>query len=476
MHEREDGSAVIERGTLRDYQVADLVFHMQGDSGGNLSDPGTGKTPTVCAWMYWLWTTHSIRTFWTMPKSLMKKNLRELLKFSGFNPEDVVIYDGNPKQRQHIRETSKAKVWIMGFNRYGEDWAKLLEIHPDFNAVCVDEFHMGFGGWNSGRTQSLVASCRRLQYFLPMTGTLVDGRLDSVYPAIHIIEPRYYSSYENFLKTHEVKDYLGKRIGWTGHEKIRAILGHHCIRRTFEMVYGVEKPVIQVERVDMGTKQRAIYDKFEKEAMIELEDRFIRSGNGGPKMARLRSIMEHGEAFRDTEAGEVVDLLGGELSGKDERLLIHLANHWNSGKPLVIFSALIPALKRIAEICRKFGFRVGEIHGEISTKVRDEVDGNFCNGLLDVIVVSPACAAVGYNWGHVDHAIFYCLDYKDTNFDQAYKRFIRGLRSIPLLLTVLEYERSMDQRVFQIVVVKSEDANLVDPSRNVIDLSNVVVS
>ncbi|KGM36096.1 hypothetical protein P409_00145 [Inquilinus limosus MP06] len=408
---------------------------------------------------------------WPQPKSLLEKNYWELLKFSEFEPDDIVIFDGNPKQRAELM-AKPYKVWLMGFTRFADDWANLMAAHPGFDCVAVDEFHMGFGGWKSKRTQQLVTACRRMKHFLPMTGTLVDGRLDSVYPAVHIIEPLYYASYEAFLYQHEVKDWNGKRIGWTGHEKISAILGRHCIRRTFEMVYGKQEVVTHVERVAMSPKQRELYKEMEKNALIELEDAFLEAGFPGTHVIRLRQLMEHPEAMPHPVTGDPVDLMNGEVNGKDERLLIHLTDHWNSGKPLIIFGSLVKSLERMAKLAESVGLRTGLIHGGVSAAKRAVIDEQFRNGELDVVVCSPATAAVGFNWGHVDHIIFASIDYKDTNYVQARGRAIRGKREKPLRVTVLEYEKSIDQRIFQIVEQKSKDAKLVDPTREQLQLAS----
>src|SRR3546814_9015270 len=60
--------------THRPYQVQDLAFHMANPKSLNLSEPGTGKTPTVCVLAYYHWAKHGRKTIWAMPKSLMEKN------------------------------------------------------------------------------------------------------------------------------------------------------------------------------------------------------------------------------------------------------------------------------------------------------------------------------------------------------------------------------------------------------------------
>lgn len=466
---------------LRDYQIADLAFYIRARRCANLSDPGTGKTPSVCVYMYWLWKEKQKRSFWVMPKSLLKKNRQELLDFSHFKDEDVVIFDGTPKQREQILATSKAKVWLMGFRRFADDWPKLLERHPDFDALIVDEIHMGFGGAESNQTAQMWASMKRLNHFLAMTGTLVNGKLDSAYPTIKVIEPGYYATHESFLNNHAITDFYGKLCGWKNHARLGRILDKHAIRRSFESVYGKNEVVTNVELVPMGTKQRKIYDQFKKQAMLDLGDRFMSSdGLEAVQVIRLRQIMAHPEnvtlPIKWDDDGKPVafkayNLLGkGEITGKDERLLIHLADHKNTGAPLVIFAAMQKEIDRIAELCRKQGFRVGKIHGGVSTKERASVDEGFRAGTVDIVVASPQTASIGFNWGHVDHIIFASIDYQDANYIQARRRAERGVREKPLLITVLEYEKSVDQAIFAIVQRKSQDAVKVDPTQAKVEL------
>jgi hypothetical protein len=462
----------IERGTLRDYQIDDLAFFINNPRSANLSDPGTGKTPTADAWMSYLWNDLGVRTYWVMPKSLLGKNRLELLKFSTFEEEDVIIVDGTPTQR-FAQMSSDAKVFLMGFSRFRDDWDTLYGLHPDMGAVCVDEIHKGFGGHNSGQTQALYRAMRVMQYFQPMTGTLINGRLSSAFPTIHIICPDYYASYQSFIKQHAIEDWYGTIIGWKGHDKIRAILDTHCVRRSFESVYGKEAKEIQIELVPMSAKQRAAYDEFEKTAMLELEDEFLDGGMPGVAAIRCRQIMAHPERI-PTPSGLFVDLTDGEKTGKDERLELHLEDHLNTGKPFIIFASLVPEQERIVKLCEKMGLKVGMINGSVPTKKRIKIDEDFIAGKLQGVVGSGATADVGYNWGHVDHVIAVSIDYQDSSFIQGYRRAIRGKRETPLRITVLEYEKSIDQRIFVIVQRKSENANKVDDTYQKLELMRAV--
>ena len=441
---------------LRPYQVNDLAFYMSHPRGGNFSDPGTGKTPSVCVYMGWLWCEKKVRSIWTMPKSLLKKNLQELLLWSGLRAEDIVIVTGTPARRERLMQTD-AKVFLMGFDAFARNWERLVELHPDIDCLVADEWHMGFKTNGSQRTQSMYRFMERTTFLVSMTGTLIDGRLDAAYPFIHLVEP-YIGGYDGFRMRHAMEDDFGKVIEWIRPKEVGAILKRHSIRHTFAETYGPEARVIIVETCEMVPKQRALYDEFEARALVELEDGWLDGTLPGVNLVRCRQLMEHPQSF-----GPPLDAI--RLTGKEERLLIHLADHRNTGKPLVIFGALTAQHRRIAQLCKSEGFRVGLINGSVSEARRSRIDLEFRAGRLDIVVASPATAGIGFNWGHVDHVLFMSLDYMDSNFVQAYRRAIRGPRKKPLRITVMAYANSVDQQIFAIVERKSRMAQDVDKTR-----------
>lgn len=453
------------KGKPRDYQIADLSFYMQTPRCLNTSDPGTGKTCSVCMYAWYHWSELRNRTIWSMPKSLLKKNRDELLEFSGFKPEDVVIVDGTPKQRMKMIQ-SDAKVFLIGFTGFANHWRDLLQRHPDINLHLVDELHMGFGGHTSKRTENFYAAMEHIKHFVGMTGTIINGRLSSIYPCCQVIEPDFYYDYESFMYQHAIEDEYGRVVEWMGHKKIAQFLRKYAIRHTFEEVYGPEAKVIIPERVPMDLKQREAYDEFEEAALLELQDTWLDgSFSQAVYTLRCRQIMEHPQTL-----GAPLDEI--KSTGKEERLLLHLEDVKQSGKPIIIFSAFQPQIERVAELARKMDLRVGMIHGGVATKKRFEIDEAFRAGELDVVIASPATTAVGYNWGHVDTMVFMSLDYMDSSFVQGYRRAIRGKRDKPVLIYVLQYEDcAVEDRVAEIVETKANMAHEVDETKEAIKLT-----
>ena len=373
-------------------------------------------------------------------------------QFERFEDEETV--------KDLIAAHADKKVFLCSFEFLREHWSYLLNTIPEIGLYLVDELHMGYGGAESGRTESFYHVNRHCDYFIGMTGTLMDGRMDTCYPAIHVIEPRYYGSYQGFLDNHAgFTDNYGNVQVWTNHEKLKSILDRHSVRHTFEEVYGEEPVHFETKVIPMGPKVREVYDQFHDDAMLELEDESIIDGSmPGVTTIRARQIMSH---------PETMGLAKGETTGKDKLLAAYAVE----GQPMLVFASLKPEQERCKRVLEEQGLRVGLINSDTSLKERGRIDRLFRLGELDAIVGSGPTVAVGFNFQRADHVVFISIDYKDVNIMQAYRRASRGTRTTTLRVTFIQYEKSIDQRMYNIVSMKSQEANKVDHTRKVLDFT-----
>lgn len=444
-----------EKPTPREDQIADLAFFMNNPKAGLLHDPGVGKTITAAIYTEYRWDYFKECTVWIQPMSLLKKNKDELLRFTNFQPEDIVIVQGSPAKKQELIR-GPGKVWLMTGTGFGTMWQTLMEAHPNLKVCFVDEFHLIYAGHTSKRTQEWYNACRRMTSVIPMSGTLLKGKLSSAYPLLHVCAPLYYGSYESFMAQHAVYD-DGRLMGWQNHEKLRNVLTATCIRRSFESVYGSNNPVVQVELCDMKPKIRDLYDTFADLGIIELEKGYLESKNAGANAIRCRQIMGHPESFGLAKPDD--------MTGKDERMMIHVEDHIETNERLVIFAALIPEQERIYRLLKHRGLKVALINGTVSGPERQRIDKAFRDGELQFIVGSAPTMGVGFNWPFLRMVLFASLDYGDDTFTQAYKRAIRNKRESALLVIVLEYRNSIDRKIFETIERKAKDYNTVDETK-----------
>jgi len=556
---------------LREKQIEQLAFYIGHPKCLDLSDPGTGKTPPCCVYSYMMWSRGQKKTLWSMPKSLLKKNLKELVRFTDFQVANVKKYTPGDdvailktdraamtkgwtgptiaatKRRNGYRvrmpgtvtETTtfelvdlaraqgftdaikfgyrredgkwsqlngsgshdeKPDTWIAVEPVLGPDgmpqkatrddpevfkdliaaaaadgvkaiictfafmsahWERVLAAFPEIDLLLVDELHMAYGGLESKQTESFYQVARRVSRFVGMTGTLINGRLDTAFPAIHAIEPRYYGSHLGFYYEHvAAMDDYGRPIRWKNEDTLAKRIEANSIRRTFEEVYGKEDVVFLAEDIEMHDDVRVAYDEFHEKAMLELADGRILDGSmTGVAQIRARQLMAHPET-----------MLAGipKWTEKDERLMVHLAK----GHKTLIFAALQPEQERILRLCEELGLEAEMINAGVSGAARARIDERAQRGELDVIVASGPTTAVGYNWEMFDLVIFASIDFMDVNILQAYRRASRGSRTKTLHVVFFKYEDSIDDRMYEIVKDKSALANRVDGTRPVLDFTS----
>lgn len=553
---------------LREKQIEQLAFYISHPKCLDLSDPGTGKTPPVCVYSYFVWNRWENKTLWTMPKSLLEKNKKEMIRFTDFEDKDVVIMkndranltknwtgptissfrtqrgykcrlpgatqltdtvelralagvptkfcyrkliphtygppsakwvilgstitevdgygsppgilvepllgpDGEPQKMSRQKpEVFKdlikaavedgAKVFISTFAFAAAHHVRLLEAAPEIDLLLVDEIHMpgGYSTPGSGSTDSFFLINQHVSRMVAMTGTLINGRLDSAFPAIHVIEPRYYGSHAGFLFDHAaVTDDYGRVVVWKNEDKVRKILERHGIKRTFEEVYGKEPVVFFTEYVEVADDVRPRYDQFHEQALLELEDGRVLDGTlPGVALIRARQLLAHPETMLKVQS---------EWTPRDERIALHLSE----GKKTLIFAALKPEQERLLKLARSLGLRAALINSDTSGAQRGKIDQLAQEGKLDVIVGSGPTVAVGYNWEMFDLVIFASIDYMDTNILQAYRRASRGTRQSILRVIFIRYADSVDDRSYDIVRTKSQLANRVDKDRPILEFT-----
>lgn len=448
--------------SLRDYQVEDLAVAIKNPRSFNISEPGTGKTPTFCALSWYYWSRKGKKTIIVQPNHLRSKNRLEVLRFSEFKPEEVVVLEKahdtyGPRKRigtDACQETGyinfldnpDAKVFCVGFTFLKNYWEDLLEFHPEIDLVVVDEGHLGYKTFDSKASVELYGLMNSCSGFYYCTGTPIDGRLDSCFAAIHIIEPSYYGSYQGFLAQHAgfIDDY-NKVLYWVNEEKVTKILNRHGVIRRWKDVHGDQaRNVIFVDDLNMKPKMAEAYLEFDEMACIELDGMMLDGTNPGVATMRARQIINCPQVFGIDERSSKEDYLEGIAE-----------------VGTVVFASMPKEVEANAEILRGLGLKVGVMHGGVSHKQRVLIDEMYNDGRLDCVCATPAVASTGWNWQRTVNIVYTSLDYLDSNLEQSIRRGERELRERPLNIYFLQYADSVDQKVWKIVCAKENLSNLV---------------
>lgn len=441
---------------LKETQIQDLAVAIKLIRSFNISEPGTGKTPVFCALSWYYWSRKQKKTIIVQPNHLRDKNRLEVLRFTGFKPEEVAVIEKvddyfGPRKRLGLEgvcqetgyinylDNPELKVFLVGFTFLKTYWKEIVKYHPEVDLVVVDEGHEGYKTYNSKASKELYNLMDRTAGFYYCTGTPIDGRLDSAFVPIHIIEPKYYGSYAGFKAQHAgFEDDYGRVLFWVNEEKVTEIFNRHGVRRLWKEIHGEQSRNIEViDDIQMTGKMEEAYREFEQMACVELDNMFLEGSNPGVATMRARQIINCPHIF------------GIEEKTPKQAYLEGIAE-----KGTVVFGSMPEEVEAAAAVLRDMDLKVGVMHGGVSHKKRVQIDADYQAGRLDAICATPAVAATGWNWQRTNVIVYMSLDYKDSNVEQSIKRGERELREKPLNIYFLEYEDSVDQRVRKIVVKK----------------------
>lgn len=436
---------------LRPHQVETLKFYATNKNCLNRSEPATGKTAPSCVMAKYVFDKENGSTIFVMPKSLLIKNEEEITNWTGLK---TLIYRGQPTLTKWRGETYDVILTTADtLSKHYDNILKMLS--KRIGLLIADETHLYWSSASAKRTQFILAICRKIPRNIWLTGTVIRGRLDSAYPVIQMIEPRYYGNHTSFMSQHALKDaFTGEVLGWCNEAKINAILKIHSVNHLFRDIYGDPDYVYIPTHVEINDKHLKYYKEFEEFANLELDDESVLYATEvGVQTLRCRQILSN---------PEVLGLKIAEY-GKDEWIFENLLN--GDYNKVVLFSALQGEQVRLARKAEERGFKVGLINGTVSSDKRGQIDKAFRDGDLQVIVASPATAGVGLNWHNCEVAAFVSLDYMDDNITQATFRFIRGKRDKTIPIYLLRYKNTIEDKIYGIVQQKSELAARADSSR-----------
>ena len=436
---------------LRPHQVDTLAFYIANKNCLNRSEPATGKTAPSCVMAKFVNENENGSTVFVMPKSLLVKNEEEITNWTGLK---TLIYRGKPTLDKWKGETYDVILTTADtFANHFEQIRRMLA--KQFGLLVADETHLYWSSAKAKRTQFILAHCRKIPRNIWLTGTVIRGRLDSAFPVIQMIEPRYYGNHQTFMSQHSVQDsFTGEVIGWCNEAKINAILKIHSVNYLFRDVYGDPDYIYLPTHVDIDSKHYKAYKEFEEFANLELDDdSILYATEAGVQTIRCRQILG---------CPEVLGLKIADY-GKDDWIFENLLN--GDYQKVVLFSAMQGEQVRLVRKIEERGFKVGLINGTVDGNKRGQIDKAFREGDLQVIVASPATAGVGLNWHNCEVAAFVSIDYMDDNITQATFRFIRGKRDKTIPIYLLKYKNTIEDKIYGITYQKSLLASKADSSR-----------
>jgi len=312
-----------------------------------------------------------------------------------------------------------------------------------FDVVIFDEAHY-LKNPRAARTKA----CHKLQAkrFLPLTGSPVLNKVDELWSLLHIVAPREFPNYWAFRRRYcQMGGYQGKVVvGVLHEEELKKRLAKVMIRRTKDEVLDLPDKLHAPVVVEMGKKQRRLYDEIFNEWRYSVPD--------DPTPTEIQMAMVQLLRLKQV-CSTPANLEHPDDSAKLDMAVERAMEVIENGKPVVLFTQFRGTLealqKRLTQETMAF-----QMHGGLNIRERNEqVEAwRHSGGALCCMI---QVAGVGLTLTEADTVIFIDKLWTPKLNEQAEDRLHRIGQDSTVTVVDIIVANSIESRIEQILREKT---------------------
>jgi superfamily II DNA or RNA helicase len=433
---------------LYPYQARDVAIAVERSGFAVLHAPGVGKTNVAIGTGCELLDRGEVTRVVIVCPSAIRTQLRnEIVRFTSFGIEDVVVVGGTKAQRDAAYLAARDASWfIVHYDVLSRDQARLKPLFDGALLVC-DEAHK-LKNPSASRTKALRSLARGAARRLVMTGTPVENSPGEWYSVLgQVAMPGIFGSPMEFLNRYQFPSRFGGFEGARNIGELRERSRYHYSRWTKAQVaehlppLTVQQVVLDPDPAYAAALKRAHAQAREEiargrveqvtavarkrgEALLDAAE--VAAAESGAEMTavgmlramcsspRLLAASSSEAAKRLAEAGLLIDADGPKLdqlrSICGELQVVGELRRSESGpgaspaevagERVVIFTYSRTMAELISERFTEDGIRHATYHGNTSQKERDAAVARFTDPEADITaLVCTDAAAEGLNLG-----------------------------------------------------------------------------
>lgn len=228
----------------------------------------------------------------------------------------IINYETIRPVNKEIKEKCKVKGLEVPF-----DFTNLLQKHK-WDLIIFDEAHR-LGNRKALQTAGARTLAKLAPYVILMSGTPVQNRIGEIWSLLHLVNPKKFSSYWDFMKRHA--DARPGIFGWVMEdapvdpEALHAEIAPYIIRREKEP----GTVTVQEIEVDLEGEQLRMYDEMEVDAIAQLDlDQLLIAPIKLAQITRCRQLCISPRLVGAGGEEAKLELLNDILDGTDEKVLI----------------------------------------------------------------------------------------------------------------------------------------------------------
>jgi SNF2 family DNA or RNA helicase len=432
---------------LREYQESDVYYLSKLECAGVFNEQRTGKTPTMITLLKELRATRAIVV---CPASLLFNWQKEFAKWN--YQGNVIAVHGSKAKRQNIYSNYKTGVMIVSKDTLKMDAS---DIPKNFDVIIVDEAHF-LRNYKTAQSKAVFSLKGRRKYAL--TGTPTVKHAADIFGILHFLFPEKYTSYWQFAeryfhvgenvfgqteilseKKHRIEE-LQKNVGIISVQRKR--------RDVMEWLPDKERFTFYCK---MDTRQRKAYDEMLRYFFVEENE--IDAPSVLAQLTRLRQICL------------CPQLLGiNAPSAKTEAFIEWLSESVPNGDGVIVMSMFTSYLHILKKTLESKGYKIGMIHGEMSSHEKSEAADSFQKGKFDVLLCNIISAGTGFTLDRAEHVVFMDKAWNPAENEQAEDRITPTTTDNVHKHSIISFvcQDSVDERVNDLLDKKKSLTNLIN--------------
>lgn len=417
--------------------------------GLDFSDPGTGKTRVHIE--VYAERPKRGRLLVVCPLSLMVPAWgADLHKFA---PHLSVSYATADNREQAFLSGSDVVV----INTDGVKWlAKNMKLLKGFDHLIIDELSY-FKHPTSQRSKAMAKIAKQLEYRYGMTGTPNPNSVTELWHQVLIIDDgkRLGPSFYRFRSATQVPEQVGPKpehLKWTdkpgAEDGVAMLLQDITIRHDFEKVMTHVPPNYrQSYELELPAKVRRIYNKFEADAFVLLENgKRITTAQAGAVRQKLLQICS-GAVYTHEDDESDYQLL-------DDFRYTLLADLVAGRKHSVTFFNWRHQRECLEKEFKAKGIEFATIDGTVKPKLRDDIVADYQAGNLQTVLMHYKTGAHGLTLTAGDTSFFASPIYEADYFKQGIHRIYRGAQNKATNTVTIEAIKTVEQYVYKQLFTK----------------------
>lgn len=434
--------------SLRPYQAEGLDFLVDHRKAALFDEPGLGKTMQALLAMRDLAPNGQLLVVATGDATGVWQD--EAALWLG---EEAGVYSGlKPAEAELDRSLVITNYHRLATSLTARRWTGV--IFDEAQALRNRKTRTLFATVRKAYDQQRTGLWRVPSFFL--SGTPIVKAAGDLWPILHLIDKRAWSSYWKFVQRHAIvwQDSHGWHVeGVQNTPRLWAEVGPHCLRRTVDEVQPDLPPLVrQRVRLKMTPAQARLYYDLEDDWIAEIE------ATGGLLLAptvlaletRLRQILVTPRLVGADEDGAALDSLV-EIAG-------------NGTKPFVAFTAYPSAFPYFEHALAKVGRPTFQVQGGMGAQLALEIKGfkeAAKAGRSPILIASVHMAKAWDVAQYTNEDYVLGADWNGTTMTQAESRLRRGGQLSTVFSRYLCHEGTIDFHVLDVFTGKLTLAKVI---------------